>query len=650
MIRRLALGSLTSTFLLLAATAAAQDASTPGATSSPYPTFTNLSIEWQLSCDDNANGVVGVRYRKQGDANWSTGLPLRRVPGGSNEGHSWSNKHAGSVFGLEPATSYDIELTLDDPDGGSSTEIVAATTRAFPVEDPNGAQVAVTPGTIDAALSSASPGDVLLLADGTYAEINVPGDGTETQPIVLKAENPGGALVAGDVRIDGRSDVHIVGLHVQGQIKFNNAFRIVVRGCTIDTAADGIVSYANGTEGAYIVDNTITGATQWNEAALGASGNNIGEGIVLTGPGNVIAFNRVVGFRDCISLLEDAGAVNQVSIDIYGNDLDQCADDGIEADFAMGNVRVYQNRLNNCFMGLSSQPSLGGPTYFIRNVMFNVVLQAFKLQRSSVGDVGYHNTVVKSGDAFSVNTGDVWSQALFRNNLFIGGPGGTYNGFNTGPGRVMHLPTADGTCHFDFDGYGSIGSGTFSGDVNGVSFDGLAEMQSLTTEANAVQLDLSAFDEAIVFPSDPIAVATHPPLTLAGSSAALDVGEILPNVNDGFGAAGPDLGAYELGQPLPEYGPGGTLGGGGSSSSGTGGSTSSGVGGSTSSGSGGASSSGSGGASSSGSGANTAGSGDSGDDGGCDCRAAAPSRTSGAAAALILLLGLAGARRRSRLS
>jgi hypothetical protein len=29
----------------------------------------------------------------------------------------------------------------------------------------------------------------------------------------------------------------------------------------------------------------------------------------------------------------------------------------------------------------------------------------------------------------------------------------------------------------------------------------------------------------------------------------------LPNVNDGFGGKGPDLGAYEVGQPAPVYGP-----------------------------------------------------------------------------------------------
>jgi hypothetical protein len=44
-------------------------------------------------------------------------------------------------------------------------------------------------------------------------------------------------------------------------------------------------------------------------------------------------------------------------------------------------------------------------------------------------------------------------------------------------------------------------------------------------------------------------------MTLKAGCAALDAGTILPNINDGFVGTGPDLGAYELGQTLPAYGP-----------------------------------------------------------------------------------------------
>jgi hypothetical protein len=42
---------------------------------------------------------------------------------------------------------------------------------------------------------------------------------------------------------------------------------------------------------------------------------------------------------------------------------------------------------------------------------------------------------------------------------------------------------------------------------------------------------------------------------LKPGSAAVDAGVALPTINDDFAGRAPDLGAYELGRPLPRYGP-----------------------------------------------------------------------------------------------
>ena len=42
---------------------------------------------------------------------------------------------------------------------------------------------------------------------------------------------------------------------------------------------------------------------------------------------------------------------------------------------------------------------------------------------------------------------------------------------------------------------------------------------------------------------------------LKPASAAVDRGIALPNVNDGFTGQAPDLGALEVGRPLPHFGP-----------------------------------------------------------------------------------------------
>ncbi|NMV21172.1 right-handed parallel beta-helix repeat-containing protein, partial [Vibrio parahaemolyticus] len=83
-------------------------------------------------------------------------------------------------------------------------------------------------------------------------------------------------------------------------------------------------------ENAYIADNVFTGATAWAASSLGGSGNNVGEGILVTGPGHVVMNNRVFGFRHGISLLEKSEAVDQFSIDVLNNDIRNAADDGIE--------------------------------------------------------------------------------------------------------------------------------------------------------------------------------------------------------------------------------------------------------------------------------------------------------------------------------
>ena len=42
---------------------------------------------------------------------------------------------------------------------------------------------------------------------------------------------------------------------------------------------------------------------------------------------------------------------------------------------------------------------------------------------------------------------------------------------------------------------------------------------------------------------------------LKAGSAAVDKGKVIPQVTDGYAGEAPDLGAVELGQPLPHYGP-----------------------------------------------------------------------------------------------
>lgn len=527
-------------------------ASVPGLVTVPYPTLQNLSIEWAVTGDENLNGVVGVRYRKTGTTAWFDGMALRRVPAGSNAGFSWANRHSGSIFDLQPNTSYDVQLSLNDPDGGSTVRTLTARTRTVPAPMANAPVKAVTPATFASVAASAKPGDILQLGAGTYPAFYWTRSGTAAAPIVIRSS--AGAVINGNIDLFSQSHVHFSGLTVNGRIRFNNSSGIAITRCNIKTSGDGIVVYLRS-ENSYIADNVITGATVWASSSLGVNGNNIGEGVLVTGPGHVIMNNRIAGFRDAISLLEQSEAVDQFSIDILNNDLRTAADDAVEADYCFHNCRVMRNRVTDAFMGMSSQPSLGGPTYFIRNTMYNVVYSAFKLHNTSIGDVILHNSVVKSGDALGVYAGAPIRRAVFRNNLFYGGPGGTYGGYNNGSGRVATIVDLDtATSTLDYDSFGTSATG-FAGRLGAASFTSLTTLRSATSEKHAWQFALSDFAAAVAYPSSPMAPHGAVDLRPKAGGALENRGLRLPNINDGYAGTAPDIGAHEVGSALPVYGP-----------------------------------------------------------------------------------------------
>ncbi|MBD8525757.1 right-handed parallel beta-helix repeat-containing protein [Pseudoxanthomonas sp. CAU 1598] len=523
----------------------AAPATVAGAISLPEPTLQHISIVWAISGDDDFDGVVSVRYRVNGSGTWSTGMALRRVPTGSNGSFSWGEAHRGSLFGLQPNTQYDIELSLNDPDGGSTQQIVSATTRAVPSAG-SGSVRAATPGTLSNVLALAVPGDIVELGAGSYSGFTISKSGIAGAPITLRGS--AGAVITGELAMFFQSHLRLENLTINGRIRFNGSDDISIVGCTItartQNAGDGIVSFLRSAR-AYIANNTITGTTVWQESAFGSSGNNLGEGIAVTGPGHVIENNTVSRFRDAISFLEDSEAVDQYSLDVLNNTISQAADDGIEADFCFHNCRILGNRITNSFIAMSAQPSLGGPTYFIRNQAYSVAHLPFKLYRTSRGDVILHNTVVKHGDGFNAYPGTPIGQALVLNNLFLGGPAGSFNGFSSGSGRVVDLQTLEtGNSRLDYNGYGTTLT-AFNGRIGAQSFSSVTQMQSSTSEINGLRVGYDVFASNIAFPSAPASIYTPVDLSLAEGSAAVDRGVVIPGLNEDFNDAAPDLGAIE---------------------------------------------------------------------------------------------------------
>jgi hypothetical protein len=209
MIRK-SLGSLL-VLLSLAGAASAQQAAPAGALGvSPGelvidpPTLINLGFEWLIEGDANRNASVTVSYRRQGDSEWLTGMPLLRLHHERVEQADafdlvLPNMFAGSILDLEPATAYEVRLEMSDPDGvegfRSATRTVAVSTRPEPMPAEGGNVYHVYPvgyegpreepsftglmcaynyrcGAGDTAPGGrprVKPGDVILMHAGTYA-------------------------------------------------------------------------------------------------------------------------------------------------------------------------------------------------------------------------------------------------------------------------------------------------------------------------------------------------------------------------------------------------------------------------------------------------------------------------------------------------
>lgn len=533
--------------------APAPRASLPTPPAAPFPTTTAVTLVWPIRGDRDRDARVSVEHRAGGVGAWSRAMPLRRTPAGGLEGFSWPERHAGSVMGLRPGTRYEVRLRLRDPDGGSRTRILRVRTRPVPAPVERPATRRVTPATLGPALDAARPGDVLELGPGRYAGFTVDASGAPGRPIVIRGTE--GAVVDGEIGIFRRRWVHLDRVTVNGRVRFNGTDDFAITRSTITATRDleghGIVTYLPA-RNAYIADNTVTGLTPWTDAAMGANGANLGEGILVTGPGHVIAHNRVRGFRDGISLLEDGAARDQFSIDITHNDISVAGDDGIEADFCAHDCRITHNRLTDVFVALSSQPGLGGPTYFVRNSAFNVTHVFFKPYRGSSGDVLLNNTVVKSGDAFGVYSGEPVSRLMTRNNLFVGGPGGTFGGYGNGSGRPLDARTLVRP-DMDFDAFGTTEA--FTGTFGAARFTGLAGLRRRTTERHAVRAGTAVFASGAVVPASPTTRHDAADLRPAAGSTVVDAGVVLPGITDGYTGTRPDIGAHEAGSPLPRYGP-----------------------------------------------------------------------------------------------
>jgi uncharacterized protein (TIGR03382 family) len=262
------------------------------------------------------------------------------------------------------------------------------------------------------------------------------------------------------------------------------------------------------------------------------------------GQGIVFAHNWVHDSFDGLRICGDTPGARPNHADVIGNLVQHLGDDGIETDGTCVNVRIIGNRFEDALCGVSLAPAVGGPVYVLRNQMANLnnvspdtewMTRAIKL---NVGDdrpsgelFVYHNTAETheaDQSAFGVTDDAIWESLVLRNNIWVG------------TGYPFYYVNADSE---PFSQDHDLIFAT-AGD-RWVSFQG---ERYDTVDAYLAATGLCAHCVA----GDPrfVNVAAGD-LALDEGSPALDVGEVIPGVNDGYVGAGPDLGALERGGDVP---------------------------------------------------------------------------------------------------
>jgi hypothetical protein len=421
--------------------------------------------------------------------------------------------------------------------------------------------------------------------DGTYYLTQ---SGTPQKPIVIKAAGDGEVVFDGNgaqtlFNLEGANYNYFEGITVRNT---NVAFLLGIKGITGSSGFTLVHSRVYdvgrvvqedwaGSRDFYIADNVFIGRhlpdriTSWGGPRVwgkypGYPAPITSEyAVKVYGQGHVVAHNYIADFHDAIDDAtygnpSDKPEEQSSSVDFYGNDMYNNADNCIELDGGVYNVRAFENRcVNHAGGGFSTQPIFGGPAYIFRNLDYSSTTGgALKLLDTPSGVLIYNNTFIGAGGALgpasnihfrnNLIVGDGWKRPVFTVRTYTPYSTSDYNGFGLNP-----VPG-----NFAWDGPPFDNA---NGSRQRKTYDTLADYQKGSgQDAHSIVVGLDTFRN--VRPTD----ENNPPqlynpedfdFQLKLHSAAIDKGIELPTITDGFKGRAPDLGAYEIGVPTPHYGP-----------------------------------------------------------------------------------------------
>jgi len=595
---------LAVSLLLVSSVVAAGENQTSAKTLRRYTTLNSIGVEWDIEGDADHDASCRVEYRQSGRAKWSPAMDLLRIDYhgyyDTTKADRRYNMLAGSIFFLLPGASYQVRLTLEDPDGGGRVEQFEVKTWARLVIPTDTRRLHVVPGEgggtgtgadpfrgLAAADAQAEPGDVFLMHKGDYGTFSPKTSGLPRRRVHW--------IPAGD----GRVDLHHLNIHANhlwlegfritriveaarnGVRDRINATDIVLRGNLIQGFHYGVLVGRYKATRWVITDNVIVGDKDRRTGKGYGSEHSSGEGVELNHSSHhVVCYNT-------ISKTADGVSYPGRNCDIFGNDIFEVSDDGLEPDYGYGNVRMWGNRIQETHKsGISFQPMYGSPWYFIRNQ----IVSDTTMFKTRVCD-----RFVMINNTFIVGKGGVGAAYLMlncvsRNNIWYNLPHNDYLWIAhvADPKKVdsvrryTNYPLSESGFHpswatdLDYDAFGKQKppAGVFVGDVFGwfdtrtkrqTHFGSVREFAEFLpgVEPHGIDIDAKSTFENWSLPADLWRsqpggkVIDIPPqlITLKAGATAIDAGVAMPNIHAlGFAGKAPDLGAHERGRPLPHYG------------------------------------------------------------------------------------------------
>ena len=531
------------------------DTTTPPTSSLPstgvrvVPTFQSLGVYWT-----SPGGSAGckIQYRKPGDAAFKPGLDMWYDPR--------NNECRGSLVQLQAGTDYEVQLGL--PGQQFSRGIVAKTwseqfpiaqTITLPASSPQ--PLVITQGGTPSGyvLYQAAPGGSTIDVQDAYQyNVRIAAPYVIVRGLTLR----GARQDAIDLR-PGAHDVVIENNDVSGW----GRYRTTVGGTQVGADMDGGVRAYCGNN--FTMERFIIQRNRFHNPRYSSNSWDYGhpqgpQGVTLSycGGNHVIRYNEITGsdtkfFNDGIGgedNFTNAGAPYADS-DINGNLIRNVRDDGIEAEGKNRNVRIWGNYIDQTAIGIASTVTHDGPLYIFRNV---VNRQRF-----------FYNVALDSDD---------------RNNLFKSGSDATYGG---GRRYVFHNTSLQAQASGATRGLGAGGGlagNTNQPLTNTVSRNNIFHVwqdtarsvyQTSTGANNDVDYDLYNGNILAYTGAEPNGVRAKPTYRaghgwqseanglyqLEPGTPGHDRGAVLPNFNDGFIGAAPDMGAGESGAPAMRFGP-----------------------------------------------------------------------------------------------